>query len=577
MKSATIKFVLIIAITGAALYYLIPSIRIFINPTAKKTNAWFEDYLPDKNLKLGLDLQGGIHLVLGVDTERAFEGDIEKYSDVLKTYLKEQKIPVKQIEKPLDKNIIAIVLENQNDKDRLLRFIKDKFTIFNYDRVQSTQLGADSIALSPEPRWEKQIKNQTLEQAIQTIRNRIDEFGVTEPSIQRQGTNRIVVQLPGIKNPDRALEIIRKTALLEFKLVDGSMVQKDLENLIAGVQDQLPHDYTAEDVNKLLADKLPPESAVYFEVRQDKTSGQTRKIPWLLNKKTLLTGDSIEDARVRQDSTGMGQAYVSLQFSQDGALHFEKITEENVGKLLAIVLDGNLNSAPRIREKISQEFARAGNVKIELNTLQSLDEMYEEASNLVIVLRAGSLPAPIVVEENRTVGPSLGADSITKGMNSVYLGSLIVVLFMLVYYGFSGLIANIALIINLIFIFAILAAFQATLTLPGIAGIALTVGMAVDGNIIIFERIREELKTGKTPKSAVALGFERANITVFDANLTTLIAGIVLYQYGTGPVQGFAVTLMIGLVCTYITNVPIARALFDFSVEVLGLKKLSIG
>jgi preprotein translocase subunit SecD len=378
-------------------------------------------------------------------------------------------------------------------------------------------------------------------QAMETIRNRIDQFGVSEPDIRRQGKNRILVQLPGIKDPKRAIELIGRTALLEFKLVDED-----------------------HDVEEALKGQVPQEDEILYQVVADKTTGRTRKTPFLIKKRTYLTGAYLTDARVQID-TQFSEPYVSIDFDKKGARLFERITEENVKKRLAIVLDDHIYSAPVIQEKIGGGRARiTGNFTT------------EEAHDLAIVLRAGALPAPVEILEERTVGPSLGHDSIQKGLLSMLIGGILVVVFMGIYYQGAGIIANVALILNLVLIAAALAAFQATLTLPGIAGIILTIGMAVDANVIIFERIREEIRLGKTPRAAVDAGYARATMTILDANITTLIAALVLFQFGTGPIKGFAVTLSIGIVASLFTAIIVARLIFDYFILQRRVQHLSI-
>ena len=303
---------------------------------------------------------------------------------------------------------------------------------------------------------------------------------------------------------------------------------------------------------------------VAYGYKADTDTGRRTKIPYLLEKKTLLTGDSLEDARVTI-SDRFGEPYVSLKFDSQGARDFDRITASNVKRRLAIVLDGVVHSAPVIQERIS-----GGNAQITGNFTM------EEAHDLAIVLRAGALPAPVSILEQRTVGPSLGQDSIDKGILSIIVGSILVILFMVMYYNMSGIIADIALLLNIILILGALAAFRATLTLPGIAGIVLTIGMAVDANVLIFERIREELRLGKSPRAAIAGGYSKALLTIVDANVTTLIAALVLFQFGTGPVKGFAVTLSIGIVCSMFTAIFVTRIIYDYFVWGRNIKRVSI-
>ncbi|RLA81595.1 MAG: protein translocase subunit SecD, partial [Deltaproteobacteria bacterium] len=373
-----------------------------------------------------------------------------------------------------------------------------------------------------------------------TIRNRVDQFGVAEPEIARQGTDRILVQLPGEKDPERAKSLIGKTAMLEFKLLDEG-----------------------HDLRDALAGNVPPGSVILYQRKRDPATGAVRKIPYLVKEKTLLTGEALKDARVAFDQ--FNRPYISLTFTPHGAKEFERITGENVGKRLAIILDGTVYSAPVIKERIS-----GGRAVIEG------DFTLEEAHDLAIVLRAGALPAPVRILEERTVGPSLGKDSIDRGIRAIILGGVLVVLFMAFYYRWAGLVADFALGMNLLVVLAVMVLFRATLTLPGIAGLVLTVGMAVDANVLIFERIREELRLGKTPRAAVDAGYSKALLTILDAQITTLIAAVVLYQFGTGPIRGFAVTLSVGIIASLFTAVMVTKTIFDLVLSKRQVRELKI-
>jgi len=386
------------------------------------------------------------------------------------------------------------------------------------------------------------MKKTTLDQSLETIRNRVDQFGVTEPEIIPQGDDRILIQLPGIKDPKRAIDLIGKTALLEFKLVDE---EHSLEDALRG--------------------NVPAGSILMKGAREggEKTSGR-RDTMYLLKERTLLTGQSLENAQVKI-SDRFGEPYVAIKFNPQGAKDFDRITGENVNKRLAIILDGAVYSAPVIKERIS-----GGDAQITGSFTM------EDAKDLAIVLRAGSLPAPVKILEQRTVGPSLGQDSIDKGILSTIIGMLLVFVFIVIYYRWSGVVACLALLLNLVLLLGAMALFDATLTLPGIAGIVLTVGMAVDANVLIFERTREELRTGKTPRAAVDAGYTKAFLTIFDSNVTTLIAAVFLFQFGSGPVKGFAVTLTIGLIVSMFTAIFVTRIIFDYFTWTRKIEKLSI-
>jgi len=444
-----------------------------------------------------------------------------------------------------------------------------------------------------------------VDRAIEVIRNRIDQWGVFEPSIEKLGEDRILVQLPGVLDRERARSLIGRTALLEFKLVAKTSLVNDI---IKKIDDKLHEielsklpadsDTLALDPNPFLnllgrigADviavpeenvkkveeilnmdeikALVPKSYEFLFGKPLEREGRKYRPLYLVKKDPVLTGAYLTDAR--PDIYRGGEArlqntpVVSITFDRKGAARFAAVTGQHVGEKLAIVLDSVVQSAPVIQERISGGRAM----------ITGLDSM-DEAKDLAIVLRAGALPAPLKRLEERSVGPLLGKDSISKGITALIIGFLAVVLFMVFYYRGAGLIADLALILNLVFVLALLAGFHATLTLPGLAGLILTVGMSVDANVLIFERIREELGLGKTPKVAIATGYSRALITILDANLTTLIAALVLLRFGTGPIKGFAVVLSLGILVSFFTAIFVTRIIFDYLIFVKRIKKVSI-
>ena len=507
---------------------------IYVIPTFKP--GWW----PNKQINLGLDLQGGMHLVLEVQTEKAVESTLERIRNELRGYLRDDQIRHKGITYS-GKKALSVKLLDAADKDKIKNMLEKNYSDV---KILSSAMEGDiqTVKIGLTDEWAGQIKKQATEQALETIRNRIDQFGVTEPDIRILGERRIQIQLPGIQDTERAKELIGKTALLEFKLLDD---EHDLASALDG--------------------NVPPGSEVLYEAVDAETeAAASRKQPYLVKKQTLLTGEYLTDARVQIDSQ-FNEPYVAIDFDRKGAKLFERVTGENVKKRLAIVLDNKVYSAPTIQEKIPGGSAR---ITGSFNT--------QEAHDLAIVLRAGSLPAPVEIIEERTVGPSLGHDSISKGLYSMVVGGILVLIFMVFYYKGAGLVADFALILNILLIAGGLAAFQATLTLPGIAGIILTIGMAVDANVLIFERIREELRLGKTPIAAVSTGFDRASLTILDANVTTLIAALVLFQFGTGPVKGFAVTLSLGVLASVFTALVISRLVFDYLYISIRVKSLSI-
>ncbi|MDI9569678.1 MAG: protein translocase subunit SecD [Pseudomonadota bacterium] len=533
IKSIGIRTGIVFAVCLVALFYLTPSVMKDGLP------AFWKNNLPAEKIHLGLDLQGGMHLVLEVQTDKALEGTIERMANDIKETMMEKKIRFRGIDRTHMGSII-VEFPDRQAREAFERILKDNYGDFE-TAATSQRDGRETAQIKLKAKRAQDIKKQAMEQALETIRNRVDQFGITEPEIIPQGEDRIIVQMPGITDPGRAKNLIGKTALLEFKLLDE---EHSLEEALRG--------------------NIPEGSVIAYGTRLDRESGRRSQIPYLVRNKTLMTGASLETAKV-SIADRFGEPYVSLKFNAQGAQDFDRITAENVKKRLAIVLDGVIHSAPVIQERIS-----GGNAQITGSFTM------DEAKDLAIVLRAGALPAPVTILEERTVGPSLGQDSIDKGLWSAIIGGLLVVLFMMIYYKLSGLVANFALILNIIIIFGALAAFRATLTLPGIAGIVLVIGMAVDANVLIFERIREEMRGGKTPRASVEAGYAKAFLTIFDSNVTTLIAALFLFGFGTGPVKGFAVTLTIGIVASMFTAIFVTRIIFDYFVWNRKVQTISV-
>jgi preprotein translocase subunit SecD len=476
---------------------------------------------PRQPINLGLDLQGGIHLVLGVDLDKGVETVLDRMAGDLRVALQTKAIGAQVTRQ--GRTGLLVQLASPQASPEAQKVVAGFVELDT--RTQDPAAGRIELVLKEKVANERRAS--FVDQGLKVIRNRVDQFGVAEPTIQKQGENRILVQLPGVQDPARAKALIGKTAVLEFKLVDDQA-----------------------DAARAAQEGAPPGDEVLYQRRVDRTTKAEVKVPYVVKRETLLTGDLISDASVRVSD--VGEPYVSVGFDSVGARVFGEVTEKNVGKGLAIVLDGNVHSAPVIRERIP-----SGQAQI------SGGFSFDEASDLAIVLRTGALQAPVQVLEERTVGPSLGADSIRKGVISTLAGAAAVFLFMVIYYRLSGAIADLALMFNLLILMAAMAWFQATLTLPGIAGIVLTIGMAVDTNILIFERIREEFRLGKTVRAAIDAGFRRAFTTVIDTHVTVVVSGAILYQFGTGPVKGFAVSLMIGIVASLFTAVFFTRVVFD--------------
>lgn len=501
-----------------AVLYVLPSVP-------GMQNSYFSRLMGGNEIHLGLDLKGGIHLTLGVDVDTALKNSLEQTGEDLRAEAEEEGILILHPKVEQIKTLSFLLLKKEW-QEKLQKILSEEFPGLVVEDMQVNENGSVRYFVTFTPERRNYLEKMTLDQAVKTIRNRIDQFGVAEPDIRRQQNNRIQVQLPGIDDTQRAIAIIGRTAHLEFKIVDEGADPKKAEQGI-----------------------LPGGSELSWSVKTMPDGKEVRE-PIVLKSATVLSGKYITDARVSFDS--YGQAYVSINFNSRGGKLFERVTADNVHKRLAIVLDGKVHSAPVIQEKIS-----GGQASI------SGRFTTEEARDLAIVLRAGSLPAPVTVLEERTVGPSLGQESIEAGIKAAAVGGVAVLLFMLLYYGIGGLFADLVLVFNILLILAGLAGFGATLTLPGIAGIILTIGMAVDANVLIFEHIREELRAGLPARAAVEEGFSRAMLTIVDANVTTIIAAIVLYQFGTGPIRGFAVTLVLGILASMFTAIFVSRILFD--------------
>jgi len=509
----------------------------YLTPTLVTTlPSWWKGLLPKDKIHLGLDLQGGTHLVLEVDTQKAVEGTLDIVATDLEDTLNSKNLRFKRIVRSASDKV-SVVLYEKGTAESVQKLLKDKYPGYEQSPAHDDG-GFVALELRINDKDAQDRKDKAVQQALETIRNRIDQFGVSEPTIQREGINHIVVQLPGIKDPQRAIDLIGKTARLEFK-----MVREDIAPSSASI----------------------PEDAELLKERiVDQTTGAVNEVPYVLQRKSLITGDLLTDAQVRIDSQ-FNQPYVAIEFNSLGAKLFDQATAANVGKRFAIVLDNNIYSAPVIRERIS-----GGSAQISGSFTE------KTAADLAIILRAGALPAPVKIIQNVTVGPSLGQDSINKGLYAGLIGVLLVIVFMTVYYKLSGLVANWGMVLNVVYLMGALAALGATLTLPGIAAIVLLIGMSVDSNVLIFERIREELKLGKTPKAALDSGYDKAFMTIMDSHITTLITAAVLFQFGTGPVKGFAVSLSLGVIINLFTSLIGTKVIFDLALHKGNIKKMSI-
>ena len=504
------KVILILAVIGLGLVFAAPNFL-----TAKQAES-LPTWLPHKQISLGLDLQGGSHLLLEVDVETVLRERLESLVDSVRVELRKARIRYQGLGQ--GGHSVNVTIRDLEKAEQARQLIRKLDTGVITELNEST--GRITLTLTEVAIKERRIA--AVEQSIEIVRRRIDETGVREPTIQRQGEDRILVQLPGVDDPERVKRLLGKTAKMTFHLVDQ----------------QTP-------INEALAGRVPPGAVVMPSASEVDSSGRPRM--YLIKKRVMVSGDTLIDS---QPTFQDNEPVVSFRFDAIGGKKFGKATQQNVNRLFAIVLDGKVISAPVIREPI------LGGTGIISGSFT-----VASAQDLALLLRAGALPAPLTILEERTVGPGLGADSIAAGKFASMIGLVLVIAFMIVTYGRFGIYADVALVVNMLLIAASLSVLQATLTLPGIAGIVLTIGMAVDANVLVFERIREEVRGGRTPISAIDAGYSRAFMTIIDANVTTLIAALLLYQFGSGPIRGFAVTLAIGIVTSMFTAIMLTRLL----------------
>tara|TARA_Y100000389_G_scaffold204182_1_gene255431 strand:- start:1025 stop:2650 length:1626 start_codon:yes stop_codon:yes gene_type:complete len=529
MKIFSIKQILVIFVLVFSVIYSLPTFYSEVPSWLTSMNA--------KKMNLGLDLKGGVHFLMEVDLDEVVKNKSKKLSNDIRSQLRKEKIRYKKYSH--QNNNIYIEFNDNSFYERTEDFIKTSYqNTFNINKISSNEM---EITISEDALNELRIA--AIKQNTTTLRNRVNELGVAEPIVQQSGKTRIVVELPGIKDTARAKDIIGATATLEFKMVD--------EDSDA---------YAAEDSNQISFN-----SKLYYD-----DAGQ----PVLLKRNVILTGENIVDASSGFDRNS--RPSVNITLDGPGAKRFSNTTDDNIGKLMAVLFIES-KSEQRIINGESKRVTRKYEKIISLATIQErLSKSFQitgldspkQARDLALYLRAGSMAAPMYIIEERTIGPSLGADNIEKGKISVIIGLILVLVFMVYYYRVFGLFANSALIINILIIISIMSLIPgATLTLPGIAGIVLTVGMAVDANVLIFERIKEEIKNGSTPLASIELGYKKAFSTIADANITTLIASIILFIFGTGPIKGFAVTLSIGVISSMFTAIIVTRVLANLLYE----------
>ena len=581
------KLVMILGITAVAVWYLIPTYYYFKLPAAVRNDpAELQKLLPSwaptakHKLNLGLDLQGGIHLVMRVDVDTALKRKTQSRAEQIKETLKEKGVEAQTLAKPENLRV-QLTFNNAADAKKAEKIIGE----FYGDMHVAT--GSDTSAeLAFNNQDIAKIKTDAVDQAVKTIRNRVDQYGVAEPEISKRGTDAISIELPGVQDPERVKDLIGTTAQLEFKIVDDDNAAA--QDLFAGAT--LPEGITAcsranhcagaENVPYLISEdrkslaafvkgKAPEGDEILLE--KDESPGKaTTYRTYLLKAKTETTGENLIDAHAAIDQAGGGRPYVSFEWNPVGAKDFERLTSNNIRHRMAIILDDGVMSAPVIQSKIG------AHGQITLGSGGEYQQILSEAQDLALVLKSGALPAPVSIGEERTVGASLGEELISRGWKSCALGILLVVLFMAMYYKLTGLVADIALVLNALLVLAVMALFNSTLSLPGIAGFVLTLGIAVDANVLINERIREETRAGRTPRGAVEQGYGRAFWTIFDAHVTSLIAGFVLRQYGTGPVRGFATTLIIGILASLFTSIVVTRVCTDYLLKNVFSKKISV-
>jgi len=524
--SGKTRLYLAAVLTAVAVLLLLPSLAVPLPD-------WYSTWFPTPKIQLGLDLQGGSHLLLEVKLDDAVKNALRRRGDDLKRELANDKIDATVSQNA--SGALLVTLKNASQRSQFLDVAEKVFDDMTVNEA-SGESGGAGYTLNFKPVELAQARSAAMDQALETIRNRIDQLGVRETTVQREGQDRILVQLPGIQDPERAKELIGKTAVLEFKLVDDS-----------------------HSVADAVRNGPPPGDEVLYG--RPEPGGRE---PYLIESPVLMTGDVVTDARVRPGARLEGP-YVTVDLDRRGADIFDALTSANVGRRIAIILDNTVYEAPVIKERIP-----GGRVQITGNF------SIEEAHDLAIVLRSGALPAPVSIIEERTVGPSLGRDSIRNGELSFLVGAAAVLIFMAVYYSGAGILADFGLTLNILLLVCVMAALEATLTLPGIAGIVLTLGMSVDANVLINERMREELRGGKSPREAVKLGYERAWSAVRDSNISTFAAGLILFEFGTGPVKGFAVTLCVGILTGLFSCIVVTRAWYDYLISQRRLSSISV-
>jgi len=578
MENLRTRIIVIAVVLFTTILWFAPNLMGFGKMTDEQVaKHWWPS---KKTLSMGLDIQGGLHLVMGIDEESALNQHLRKIGLSIKDYLtKEKKVTIDDV-KVLDASSGKIRMEFSSPSvlEPAMEYMEDT-TNGQGSIFQVLNSGDNFIEARFFEPYLRRFKKGLVDRTIETIRNRIDDLGVKEPIIAAQSNNRILIQLAGVKDSAEAKELINKTAKLEFMIVDPEFNPYEKPDKVAEVQgwikeaeeaggfaagkDGLKMSDYVEKINEALATKLPKNRVIRFGKSEGAKTLEAGVLPYVLERDSMMTGETLNDSGVSLDQTG--QPIVTFSFDPKGAKEFGNLTTTHVKKLMAVVLDGIVQTAPRLKSPIT-----GGSGIIELGS-GNRDETMKEANLISMVLRSGSLPAELEQLEERTVGPTLGHDSIEKGKFAGLMGALLVFIFMLVYYRSYGVLADVALAFNILMVLAVLTSLQATLTLPGVAGIALTIGMAVDANVIIFERIKEEMAKGSGLAASIKEGYSRAFWAIFDANITTAGVCIVLMYFGSGPIRGFAITLICGIVTSMFTAIFFTRTILNLLVNKMKL------
>jgi preprotein translocase subunit SecD len=581
-KSIKIRFFASAFIVLLSVYMLLPSIWSITHP---ENPEQMPKWLPNAAMRLGLDLQGGIHMVMGVDLDGVVDAQLKVYGNSLERSLEKDGVKFKGSRVIKERNELEIQLASPTDADKISSKLSTEMNVLEFVGEQN-----ELVVLRLKRDQELDVRNRAISQSIETIRNRIDEFGVSEPVISRKGDDQILVQFPGAREPERLKSLIGQTAKLSFQILpesnDDAAYAKIETELVQWISDaEKAGNYTRETFprlseyrDRLVADigaKLPKDTELAFErMNNPNVVDQIQLKPFLLSTKDVLSGEYIENAFVGMDSgrSGVGPQRPVVSFSMDpvGAPLLSELTSQFRGYRMAIVLDGIIKSSPNIQSAIT-----GGSGQITLGT-GNFEQISKEAHDLTIVLRAGALPANIEVLEERVIGPSMGRDALEAGKTSLVLASIMVFIFLCSYYGYMGFLGTFSTLANICITFALLGMMNATLTLPGIAGVVLTIGMAVDALVIIFERMREELRAGRSPQQVIEMGFDNAFSAILDSNVTTAIGAFILLEFGTGTVRGFALTLLVGILGNIITATFLTKSIVKYLVRGNG-KQIMVG